>query len=123
MRACAAIVLTTLQLHAYAQSAAPVVSPDWAAESALPGAREQAIKEAVREIAAEASAAKPVQGSGTFRSDRVERFERGFEEARVPGCLRPDGLKNQPTGIGPFQLGGLLALPFVAVAKMRGKCR
>jgi hypothetical protein len=43
-------------------------------------------------------------------------------DARVPGCLGPDGLKHQPTNIGPVAVGGVLALPFLAVAALRGRC-
>lgn len=41
-----------------------------------------------------------------------------FDQAQIPSCLHSDGLKFQPTYI----FFGLLALPFVAVAKLRGKC-
>ena len=49
---------------------------------------------------------------------KEETMTQAFDEAKVPGCLGPDGLKRQPT----FIFMGLLALPFVAVAKLRGKC-
>lgn len=54
----------------------------------------------------------------TITATPYESFGREFSEARVPDCLHPDGLKRQPT----FFLSGLFALPFVAVAKLRGKC-
>ena len=54
----------------------------------------------------------------TISATPYESFGREFSEARVPDCLHPDGLKRQPT----FFLSGLFALPFVAVAKLRGKC-
>ena len=41
-----------------------------------------------------------------------------FIEAKVPDCLHSEGLKRQPT----FLLTGYVALPFIAVAKLRGKC-
>ncbi len=50
--------------------------------------------------------------------DQYQRFEETFADAKVPGCFRSDGLKRQNTLI--FQ--GLLALPFMAVAAVRGKC-
>jgi len=49
----------------------------------------------------------------------VEKFSKDFADARLPDCLHSDGLKNQPT----FFMTGFLALPFIAVAKLRGVCR
>jgi hypothetical protein len=80
------------------------------------------IRKAVRETLAERPAKGRVEGM-PLSGERYEEFSRQFEEARVPGCLRPDGLKRQPTNIGPIGVSGLLALPFVAVAKIRGKCQ
>jgi|GEM_PF-2412866 len=57
-----------------------------------------------------------------FSSAQRRMLDQRFEQARTPGCLRADGLKNQSTSIGPIGLGGLLALPMVAVAAVRGKC-
>jgi len=54
----------------------------------------------------------------TMSATPYETFGRDFSEAKVPDCLHADGLKRQPT----FFLSGLFALPFVAVAKIRGKC-
>ena len=50
--------------------------------------------------------------------DKYERFAEEFNDAKVPGCLQPDGLKRQSTLI----FTKLLRLPFVAVAALRGKC-
>lgn len=123
MRCRTAIVLMTLHMQVLGQTPEPVVSPDWAADRAPPAMpSERAIKDAVRATIAEQAPPKPLAPADTFRSERYDKFERAFEEARVPGCLRPDGLKRQPTGIGPFQLVGLLRLPFIVVAKVRGKC-
>ena len=58
----------------------------------------------------------------TLRPDRYQMFAQAFADARVPDCLHSDGLKRQPVGIGPVVIRGVLALPFVAVAKLRGKC-
>lgn len=122
MRTTIAIVLMTFGIDVLAQTPAPVVSPDWAAQAAAPQVTDQAIKEAVRDTIAEESSASPREQGDVFRTERSDRFERKFEEARVPGCLRPDGLKHQPPRIGPIGLGGILALPFLALAKIRGKC-
>ena len=121
-------IILTLQLgSAHAAITPSVVPPDWAERSAAPRADivRQSVREAIAEHDEEARQhAEPVRRheNDTLRGDAHERFDQRMEEARVPGCLRPDGLKNQPTGIGPFQLVGLLALPMVAVAALRGKC-
>jgi hypothetical protein len=49
----------------------------------------------------------------------VEKFSKDFANARLPDCLHSEGLRNQPT----FFLSGVLALPFIAVAAVRGVCR
>jgi hypothetical protein len=46
-------------------------------------------------------------------------FSKDFAAARLPDCLHSEGLKNQPT----FFLSGFIALPFIAVARLRGVCR
>ncbi len=50
--------------------------------------------------------------------DQYQKFEETFADAKVPGCFKADGLKRQST----FIFKGLLALPFIAVAAVRGKC-
>jgi hypothetical protein len=50
-------------------------------------------------------------------------FARAVDEARVPDCLHPDALKHQPAKIGPMNIGGIYALPFLAAAILRGKCK
>lgn len=100
---------------------APIVPPDWAAQSAPPPTPSaEAIKLAVRATLEEQAAAEPARRheADTLRGDKYEQFAADFAAARVPDCLRSEGLKRQPT----FFLAGLLALPFVAVAKLRGKC-
>lgn len=101
----------------------PPVAEDWAAQP-LPD--HKAIEEAVRQALAEQKAVDaelPLPPERVvLRSAKYEQFAATFSEAAVPGCLRPDGLKRQPTGWGPFQLTGILRLPFVLVAKVRGKC-
>jgi hypothetical protein len=115
-----AAVVMAVHLHA----ATPVIPPDWAANK--PALDQAAIRTAVREVLDEDRAKQAEQARrhevDTLRADVYQRFAADFAEARVPDCLHPDGLKRQPTGIGPFQLAGLLALPFVAIAKLRGKC-
>ncbi|WP_373991542.1 hypothetical protein [Duganella sp. BuS-21] len=60
----------------------------------------------------------PYQGAIVYSSTNTNIMTAAFTEAKVPDCLHSEGLKRQPT----FLLGGYLALPFIAVAKVRGKC-
>lgn len=128
-----AVCLLCLSLAARAEPPA-VASPPVAVESELSMPKkaeipasaplrarlsDDAIRKAVAATLAEADEnPRPVDGD-TISGTPYEEFGREFHEAKVPDCLHPDGLKRQPT----FFLGGLLALPFVAVAKIRGKCR
>lgn len=80
---------------------------------------DQAIKQAVRATLAERPENPRLHEADTLRGNRYDAFARQVEEATVPDCLHADGLKRQPT----FFLSGLLALPFIAVAKVRGKCQ
>jgi hypothetical protein len=50
-------------------------------------------------------------------------FVRAVNDARIPDCLHPDALKHQPAKIGPVDIGGIYALPFLAAAILRGKCK
>ena len=58
-----------------------------------------------------------------FTPEQRKVLDKRFGEASMSFCLHSDGLKHQPTSIGPFGLVGLLALPMVAVAAMRDKCK
>jgi hypothetical protein len=81
------------------------------------------IQDAVRATLAESKNENPRRHEAdTFRTDRYQTFAQAFADARVPDCLHSDGLKRQPPAIGPVGVGGLLALPFVGLAKLRGKC-
>ena len=55
----------------------------------------------------------------TLSATPLQEFSRDFAKARLPVCLHSEGRRNQPT----FFLSGWIALPFVAVAKLRGVCR
>jgi hypothetical protein len=100
-----------------------------AAEPAAPAASltarltDQVIAKAVRDTLAQEPKTTARGEVGTaFKSEQWKSFAQTFDEARMPGCLQPDGLKYQPAHIGPIALGGLLALPFLAAAVIRGKC-
>jgi hypothetical protein len=105
-------------------SAGPVRSGQAApAAPALPD--EEAIKRAVREVLAEEKESQQAeqQPATVLRSTTEQKLSRAFDDAQVPLCLHSDGLRHQPTSIGPIGVAGLFALPFVAVAAARGVCR
>jgi len=58
------------------------------------------------------------QNTPAYSSIKSNIMTAAFIEAKVPDCLHSEGLKRQPT----FLLKGALALSFVAIAKLRGKC-
>lgn len=101
------------ELNAPAKPALPATAPLRARID------DDAIRKAVKATLDEGWENPRQVGGDTISGTPYEEFGREFSEAKVPDCLHPDGLKRQPT----FFLGGLLALPFVAVAKIRGKCR
>ena len=78
-----------------------------------------AIRAAITDLPAEPRDTAGRFGAAVPNAAPRENFARDFANARLPDCLHADGLKNQPT----FFLGGVLALPFIAVAKVRGVCR
>lgn len=125
-----------LALAAQAQPTPPAASPlpggppraavaDEPAGSALP-LRARLDRDAIRAAIAglpeepepdprrHADAADDALSAAPYRA-----FSQDFARARLPVCLHSEGLRNQPT----FFLSGVLALPFVAVAKVRGVCR
>lgn len=83
-----------------------------------------AIQQAVREAAAEAEKARP-QGNADFGagSEQARRLDLAFKEAEVPDCLHSEGLKRQPPVFLFLPVSGVLALPWVGIAKLRGKCK
>lgn len=102
---------------------APKIPEDW---SAAPPPSRVASAAAVRELIAAENTERAASGArpaNTLRAGKQDSLEARFDEARVPNCLHADGLKRQPTSIGPFGVSGYLALPFVIVAKLRGKCK
>ncbi|HEY0588126.1 MAG TPA: hypothetical protein VGD52_18465 [Pseudoduganella sp.] len=81
-----------------------------------------AIQQAVRAAAAETPV--PVPGMADFSGgEEVRRLDLAFKEAEVPDCLHSEGLKRQPPVILFIPVSGVLALPFVGIAKLRGKCK
>ena len=108
------------------QQQAAVVPDNWAAP---PPPEKSVVRRAIKEsieaekaIAIAESKEKAIPRRFTASSqpdqDKYEKFAEDFDDAKVPGCLSPSGLKRQSTYI----FSGLLALPFIAVAAVRGKC-
>jgi len=86
-----------------------------AMEARVDPAMRKAIAEA---LAAEVPAQSLPRAAPVFGSASSDIMTAAFNEAKVPDCLHSEGLKRQPT----FLLGGYLALPFIPIAKLRGKC-
>ena len=78
---------------------------------------------AVKKVVTEAIAAEPaqlplLQSVPEFSAAKSDIMTAAFIEAKVPDCLHAGGLKRQPT----FFLTGVLALPFIPIAALRGVC-
>lgn len=80
------------------------------------------IRDAVRETLAEPIDNPRRHEADTIRGNSYTEFAQQFSEARVPDCLHGDALKRQPPRIGPIGFTYLYALPFLVLAKIRGKC-
>lgn len=122
---CSAIVLASAATLAAAQ--VPAATPPALAPAPAPALTQAMISAAVRDTLAEekraqAESGQPAMQQVTIRADKYEQFAAAFSEAKVPDCLHPDGLKRQPTNLGPVGVVGVYALPFVAIARLRGKC-
>ena len=110
-----------LSFAAHAEPMA-VASPKQAETAHLPlRARldKDVIRAAIEATPTERDAYPRRHEADTLSVKPVEKFSKDFANARLPDCLHSEGLKNQPT----FFLSGFLALPFIAVAKVRGVCR
>lgn len=109
----ASLVVALTANAAWAQ--APVQAPSAPLRAQLTS---EVIKKAVTQTLADDKKESKLGQETALGAERYENFGRDFSEAKVPDCLHPDGLKRQPT----FFLAGLLAVPFVLVAAVRGKC-
>lgn len=103
--------------------AAIAVSPDWAAPRYRPDAMRAVVHTILQEERAQVQAIPARLSAGPQRDTRYEHFAELFSHAQVPHCLGRNALKHQPPKIGPIAVGGILALPFLAVAAIRGKCK
>lgn len=118
MLAAAGVALTAV---ATAQELDPMTEPKVQTAPVRPGGlpSTDAIRAAIRDTIAERPENPRLHEADTLRSTQYELFSRHADEGTVPDCLHADGLKRQPT----FFLSGVLALPFIAVAKIRGVCK
>lgn len=135
MRAKAAVtclaVLSGVPAHAQ-PGQSPSVShtvPDLALSQAPPAVTtlrgklsDKVIRDAVRETLAEPLDNPRRHEVDTIRGNSYTEFAEQVREARVPDCLHGDALKRQPPRIGPIGFSYLYAVPFVVLAKIRGKC-
>jgi hypothetical protein len=81
---------------------------------------DEAIRQAVKQTLADEQKESAIAPGRTLSGDaRYQQFGRAVSEAKTPDCLHGDALKYQPT----FFFAGLLAIPFWALAAIRGKCR
>jgi hypothetical protein len=85
----------------------------------LQGATDPVVRKAIADVlAAEAPSLPTYQSVPAFSVVKSDVMTAAFIEAKVPDCLHSEGLKRQPT----FIFTGYLALPFIPIAKLRGKC-
>lgn len=121
-----ALALAVLLMFAFAR-ADELVTPATAGKAARArldlGMSDPAIRQAVRATLAGEKPAPARADGQALRGDAYRSFARQVDEAAVPDCLHQDALKFQPPQVGPIPVVGVLALPFVAVAALRGKCR
>lgn len=99
----------------------PSVPPTAQAEALPLRARldKEAIRAAIAATPEEKDANPRRHEADTLSATSYQSFSKDFAAARLPDCLHSEGLKYQPT----FFLSGYIALPFIAVAKLRGVCR
>jgi hypothetical protein len=123
----------TLAARAEPAPAVPAASPSPAGRQeavppgeAQPGALplrarldRDAIRAAIAGLPAERDPTPRRHEADTISATPLGTFSQDFARARLPVCLHSEGLRKQPT----FFLSGWIALPFVAVAKLRGVCR
>jgi len=82
-----------------------------------------AVKQAIREAAAETAPRQSLSADFAAGDQQARRIDLAFKEAEVPDCLHSEGLKRQPPVLLFLPVNGVLALPFVGLAKLRGKCK
>lgn len=109
-----------MKKDAYLDAPAPLSAADVKAQSqSLQGGTDPVVRKVIADVlAAEATPPAPQGGPVLSAGKSSDVMTAAFIEAKVPDCLHSEGLKRQPT----FFLTGLLALPFIPIAKLRGKC-
>ncbi|MYM74402.1 hypothetical protein GTP56_19705 [Duganella sp. FT134W] len=123
MRLSGLMLLAALSASAQAQTAEKDPYLDAAVSAQQVKVLQEHTDPAVKKVVTEAIAAEPrpqplLQSEPAFSVAKSDIMTAAFNEAKVPDCLHSEGLKRQPT----FFLSGYLALPFIAVAALRGVC-
>ena len=136
-------MVTSFEVSLPAGQAAPaaVINEDWAAPRPVPPPKPapaapavEPTDERIKEAVAATIAATPDKDSVAanqqealrapmLSAEQYKTFEKEFAYAQVPYCLGKSALKFQPPRIGPIVFGGLLGIPFLLVAAVRGKCK
>lgn len=123
----AACLIVALATNASAQSQPPAANAQPTQANSGPASEpplrqrltDEAIRDAVKQtLASEDQGHLVALGKPLSADPRHQQFGRKMSDAKIPDCLHGDALKFQPTF-----LGGLLAIPFWALAAVRGKCR
>jgi hypothetical protein len=94
----------------------PVHQPAWLSGDAV----RRAVDEAAATPLATPASTWPVHAFGA--ANPYWKFDREFDSARIPDCLHADALKFQPPVIGFVAITDEFIVPFLLVAKLRGKC-
>lgn len=125
MQLAAGVLASSLAVAPAEPVQAPVVPDNWTAAPVSAEVIRRAVYETIQEEKARAVAAskaaaipEPLHYGYAPQLSSAERLSLAFDDAKVPGCLTPSGLKRQNTLI----FGGVLALPFIPIAYLRGKC-
>jgi hypothetical protein len=114
------LLLSVLSVAAFAGEAKKDAYLDAPTDAkAVQGSSDPAVRKIIADVlAAEVQPPPTYTTSPAFSAARSDIMTAAFIEAKVPDCLHSEGLKRQPT----FIFNGFLALPFIPIAKLRGKC-
>ncbi|MRW87875.1 hypothetical protein GJ698_27760 [Pseudoduganella sp. FT26W] len=119
MRLSCLMLLAVLCVGAQAKDPYLDAAASAAQVKALQGRTDPVVRKAVADaMAAEVPPPPLLQSAPEFSVAKSDIMTAAFIEAKVPDCLHSEGLKRQTTLI----FTGYLALPFIPIAALRGKC-